>query len=110
MLLTARAAIDVPAEEGRHLIHYAAVEGHAGVVSLLLAAGADVNQPDEARWTALHYAACCGESDLVLVLLDAGADMACRTSDGYGATPLHLAVISTLTDTVGFHPPFCNGA
>jgi hypothetical protein len=40
------------------------------------------------------------------MLLEAGADMAGKTSDEYGATPLHLAVSSDRTATVSYHHPF----
>lgn len=71
-------------------LHYAAREGHADIVQLLLAAGADPNAATRAgRATPLHRAAYTGSAAVVRLLLSGGADPTARDSDGQ--TPLHKA-------------------
>lgn len=79
-------------------LHYAVIGNQAEAARLLIAAGAEVNGliDDPDRWngyrrmTVLHCAVSLGHSALVALLLDSGADVEAR--DGYGTTPLCLAV------------------
>jgi ankyrin repeat protein len=72
-------------------LHYAAMEGHAEVVQLLLANQADVNARDSTGSTALHYAAFRDHGEIVELLLAKGAQVDAR--DNEGMTPLHEAAI-----------------
>ena len=72
-------------------LHYAAREGHAGVVSLLIAFGADPNRATTAGGaTPLHRASFTGRAEVVRQLLEAGADALLQDVDGQ--TPLHKAL------------------
>ncbi|EKX46817.1 hypothetical protein GUITHDRAFT_46586, partial [Guillardia theta CCMP2712] len=54
-------------------LHWAALNGHASTVSLLLTMEADVNSRDILGSTPLHYAAETGRSNVVGLLLRGGA-------------------------------------
>ena len=83
-------------------LHYAAVNGDATIVSLLVEAGANVNAADSIGWTALHRAAHGRDresTDCVEVLLAAGASVNARSLDiidevwgQTGTRPLDIAI------------------
>ncbi len=54
-------------------LHWAAVQGHADQVKLLLSKRADVNAKDIHGWAPLHYAAVEGHRDVVVLLVSGGA-------------------------------------
>jgi ankyrin repeat protein len=81
---------------GNTALHWAAKNGHLGVIPVLLSAGAEVNSKDKSapttektalkfkyhslmffsdRWTALHWAAMNGHLGVIPVLLSAGAEV-----------------------------------
>lgn len=62
--------------------HWAAVQGHAAVVRLLLAVGANPNTQNGDGCTALHLAVEHGAAVVVLRLLDAGAEVHMEDNDG----------------------------
>jgi ankyrin repeat protein len=69
---------------------YAAINGHARVVRVLLEGGANIDRPnDYYRLTALHYAAWFGHLDVCRLLLDRGAKV--DPVDRRKETPLHDA-------------------
>ena len=71
---------------------FAAENGHAGVVELLLAKGADVEAKDEkGRRTPLLFAAEKGHAGAVELLLEKGANVEARRFDAM--TPLMLAAM-----------------
>jgi hypothetical protein len=71
-------------------LHYAAREGHAAIVQLLLERGADPGRQTVAsKATPLHRAAFTGQDAVVATLLAAGADPAAADADGQ--TALHKA-------------------
>ena len=65
---------------GRSALHYAAVNGHAAVVAVLLGAGFAIDQPDDRGCTALYLAACGSHVDSMAVLLERGADPLSRSN------------------------------
>jgi hypothetical protein len=75
---------------GLSALHYAAREGCAACVSLVLEAGAEVDIEDPDRVTPLNIAIMNGHLDLARALLDAGADI--DKWDFAGRTPLYNAV------------------
>jgi ankyrin repeat protein len=86
-------------ERDRDLI-VAAYRGDLGAAEAALNAGADPNHRldgmihewpfDSDGWTALHAAAYAGHPDVAALLIGDGADM--RLTEGYGRTPLLMAV------------------
>ena len=54
-------------------LHYAAFEGHSGIVKLLAGAGAELDMTDCDGKTGLHLSCCEGHYDCVVQLLRAGA-------------------------------------
>ncbi|CAH0024927.1 unnamed protein product [Clonostachys rhizophaga] len=85
----------------RSPVWYAANNGKADTLNVLLAAGADVDGSD--RSTALYEACRIGSLGAVKLLLTAGADIEARSRSWEGYTPLqiaankgHLEIIETL--------------
>ena len=89
-LLKAKAFVDAENSRARTPLHYAAREGHADAVKVLLTNGATVNAKDKSPGlTALHYAAYRNQKDVVELLLEVGADVNAR--DLLAHTPLYWA-------------------
>lgn len=76
-------------QDGDHPLHYASLEGHAKIVSLLLEKGALVNARAKDGQTPMHWAAGNNHQAVVDILCDEGADPNCR--DINKCTPLHWA-------------------
>lgn len=70
-------------------LYWAARNGHAKCVDVLLRAGADKEAGDKGGWTPLHVSAANGRTECVEQLLAAGALVDAR--DKYGNTPLSHA-------------------
>jgi len=84
---------------GYTALHYAARNGHVGIVELLLAARANVNAA-ECSFTPLLRAAFMGHTAIVSMLLSRKADVS--TPDTVeGLTPLHKAAARGHGDVVG---------
>ena len=89
----------VDGDSGYTPLHYAAREGHAECVRVLLASGANANARTRAGGaTPLHRAAFTGEATCVRLLLDGGADPCARDADGESA--LHKASANGHADVV----------
>ena len=65
--------MDATDAEGRTALFFAAANGHADVVDLLLSEDADPNMANEQGGTALHWACVNGHGGVVAKLLEAGA-------------------------------------
>ncbi|MDE0105360.1 MAG: ankyrin repeat domain-containing protein [Bryobacterales bacterium] len=95
-LLAAGADPEARTVSGATALHLGASQATVSVVSALLSGGADPNAREgEAGESALHYAAELQEEGLLPVvtsLLDAGADPG--SSNNYGNTPLHRALVN----------------
>jgi uncharacterized protein len=74
---------------GRTELHYAAVEGSADRVDVLLQRGADPDVPVDQGFTALHFAAQSHAVDVVERLLSAHAEV--DPVNVHGNTPLGVA-------------------
>lgn len=83
---------DTAATDMAGALYQAAVQGHAGIVRMLLEAGADPDREtgDETEGLPLCAAACWGHLGAVNALLDAGADPDRREEPG-AMTALHWA-------------------
>lgn len=77
-------------ELGRTPLHWAAWNGHTGIVKILIEEGANPNATDNDGWTPLHYAASDGQIEAAKLLIEAGSNP--KAIDIEGKTPLHIAV------------------
>jgi len=77
--------------EGNTPLHYAATEGHADVIDVLLKHGAMIDQVSEEGYTPLHEAAQHANKGVVEKLLEKGADINQRTSGADGKSALYFA-------------------
>ena len=85
--------------DGMTALHWAAQQGNAELVSMLLSAGANVRATTRlGAYTPLHLASQAGHATTVAALIAAGAAADLRTTTG--ASPLMLAAKSGSTDTV----------
>src|SRR5947207_5959397 len=75
-LLSRRAVVDAKERRGQTALMWAAADGHAAVVELLLKAGADFRTPlPDSGFTPLFFAVREGRTEVVRALLQAGADV-----------------------------------
>ena len=74
---------------GRTALHYAAEQGHAPIIDILLKAGSFVNAMDCEGVTPLYLASARGNTDAVLSLVKQSANVNMRAPDK--STPLHTA-------------------
>ena len=92
--LFSRESMEETDNDGRAAIHYAAENGHAGMLQVMIEKGVNVNltqdSPGDAGATALHCACAGGHEDVVRLLISAGADDTLANSDG--ETPAHYVV------------------
>ena len=85
--------------DGMTALHWAAQQGNAQLVSMLLSAGANVRATTRlGDYTPLHLASQAGHASTVAALIAVGAAADVRTTTG--ASPLMLAAKSGSTDTV----------
>ena len=89
-LLIPRSTINARDELGNNALSYAALNGHADIIALLIDAGARPDTTNKRGQTPLHLAAASGQLSAVDALLAVPADRDAR--DVSGATPLDLAV------------------
>ena len=78
---------------GWNALHYAAMNGNADMIELLLTNGADVNELDsntDGGGIALHYAAYSSHTTAMRLLIDRGSEV--EVVDGCGCTPLHAVL------------------
>lgn len=83
---------------GNNALNYAAYEGDADLVRLLLAHGADLGVRNNEGWDPIIFAVFKGRTECVRVLLEAGADANRRTPTG--STLLMVAAIFGHTDII----------
>ncbi len=85
--------VDALDREGRTPLFYAAKDGEAAIVAVLVHHGANVNAQDRNLETPLHFAARAYQPEIVECLLTSGA--AVDAHDVHGNTPLSHAVFDS---------------
>ncbi len=81
-------------DSGQTALHFAASQGHTGLMQLLIAQGANVNAVDLPGNTPLHRAVENGDLEAAGLLLDQGADI--NAKDFNSNTTLHLALTNKI--------------
>ncbi|XP_008645330.2 protein S-acyltransferase 24 isoform X1 [Zea mays] len=82
---------DVPDNDGRSPLHWAAYKGFADTMRLLLFLGAYSTRQDKEGCTPLHWAAIRGNLESCTVLVQAGKKEDLMVQDNTGLTPAQLA-------------------
>lgn len=91
-LIELGADIKAKDNDGRGLLHWAAIYGHLHTLKMLQEKGLDINATTNHHSTPLHNAAWNGQSEIVAHLLGAGVNANLKTTTG--ETPLHFAAWS----------------
>jgi len=81
---------DLRRADGLAPLHYAASEGHVGLIDLLIERNANINIKNTSGATPLHEAARSGSLAAMTLLINNNADLNAR--DAKGNSPLHIAV------------------
>lgn len=82
---------DVPDNDGRSPLHWAAYKGFADCIRLLLFLDAYIGRQDKEGCTPLHWAAIRGNLEACTVLVQAGKREDLTVTDNTGLTPAQLA-------------------
>ncbi|CAJ1936198.1 unnamed protein product [Sphenostylis stenocarpa] len=85
------ADFDVPDNDGRSPLHWAAYKGFADTIRLLLFRDASQGRQDKDGCTPLHWAALRGNAEACAVLVHAGTKEELMVKDNAGHTPVQLA-------------------
>ena len=113
LLIEAGTDLNILGPEGKTALHFAAWNGHASIIKIMIEQGAnvDLNVKDSNGRAALHLAAIEGRISVVQTLLDAKADIDVRADTtgtdferNYhdGRTPLHWAADRGHDEVVAF--------
>ncbi|MDI1227426.1 MAG: ankyrin repeat domain-containing protein [bacterium] len=104
-LLEMGADPDIAVEaHGETPLHYAAREGNAHLIGVMLHKLADVNKADGFGWTPLHTATACGKLDAIRELVEHGADL--NLKDCQRDRPIDLAVLRQNHMSESINKPF----
>ncbi|XP_010268638.1 PREDICTED: probable protein S-acyltransferase 23 isoform X2 [Nelumbo nucifera] len=108
------AEFDMPDNDGRSPLHWAAYKGYADTVRLLLFRDANQGRQDKEGCTPLHWAAIRGNVEVCTVLVHAGTKQELTVKDNAGFTPSQLAsdkghrhVAFFLSNAQGTNRSFC---
>ncbi|XP_051146879.1 probable protein S-acyltransferase 23 [Andrographis paniculata] len=85
------ADFDVPDNDGRTPLHWAAYKGFADTIRLLLFRDASQGKQDKEGCTPLHWAALRGNVEACMVLAHSGSKAELTVKDKAGYTPVELA-------------------
>lgn len=86
------AEFDVPDNDGRSPLHWAAYKGYSDTIRLLLFRDAYQGRQDKEGCTPLHWAALRGNAEACTVLLHTGTKEELLVKDKAGFTPVQLAI------------------
>ncbi|KAL3614409.1 hypothetical protein CASFOL_042483 [Castilleja foliolosa] len=86
-----QADFDVPDNDGRSPLHWAAYKGFADTIRLLLFRDASQGKQDKEGCTPLHWGALRGNVEACSVLAHAGSKEELKLKDKAGKTPIELA-------------------
>ncbi|PSN57960.1 hypothetical protein C0J52_00202 [Blattella germanica] len=83
-------------------VHWTAMYGHVGIMDILFKAGADLSAVVQGRgWNQpIHIAASLNHVEMLSYLVRKGISV--ETTDGFGFTPLLLAVLGSSLDAIRF--------
>ncbi|KAG2410029.1 protein S-acyltransferase [Vigna angularis] len=100
---------DVPDNDGRSPLHWAAYKGFADTIRLLLFRDACQGRQDKDGCTPLHWAALRGHAEACAVLVHAGTKEELMVKDNAGHTPVQLAYDKGHRHVAPFlvHPQLC---
>lgn len=76
-------------QSGSNALHCGALNGHTGVIRVLVPVKCDLNKQRQDGWTPLHLACWNGHHEVVHELITSKCNVNTRTSESMG--PLHLA-------------------
>ncbi|KAL5059360.1 hypothetical protein RYX36_030965 [Vicia faba] len=91
VVVKCHADFDVPDNDGRSPLHWAAYKGYADTIRLLLFRDTSQGRQDKDGCTPLHWAALRGHSEACAVLVHAGIKEELMVKDNAGFTPVQLA-------------------
>lgn len=92
----------MPIQNGRVLLHWAALGGNLNLVTYLIEQGAPSNIGDDTDTTPLILAASAGRTEVVKLLIEKGkADINHKTSQGHSA--LQYASSKGWLDVITYH-------
>lgn len=89
-------------QNGRLLIHWAALGGNKHLVDFLIELGSPINPVDDTNSSPITLAASAGRYDVVKLLIDKGANVNHKTYRGQ--TPLHYASSKGHKEVNKLHP------
>ncbi|KAG2495455.1 hypothetical protein HYH03_006401 [Edaphochlamys debaryana] len=84
--------VDIPDNDGRTALHWAAYKGFADTIRLLLVLDSRFALADKEGCTPLHWAAIKGNGEACTVLLQGGSSSVLTYTDVTGSTPAQLAI------------------
>jgi ankyrin repeat protein len=98
-LLRQGADVNAAQGDGMTALHWAAQQGDAEIVSMLVAAGANIRATTRlGGFTPIHLASQAGHAQIVAALIAAGSNVNAKTTTG--ASPLMMAAKAGSADTV----------
>lgn len=99
-LLEMGAQIDIMDLNGETALHLASLCGHTAVAQLLLQAGSDPELPTKSKFSVMHMSSELEHSEFIEQLLRIVPNIEISPKDSMNSTPLHLAAMRGLSDTV----------
>jgi ankyrin repeat protein len=99
-LLEMGAQIDGMDQDGETALHLASSRGHTAVAELLLRAGSDPELPNKSKFSVMHMSSQLKDSEFIEQILRMVPKIEINPKDSMNYTPLHIAAMKGLSDTV----------